>query len=636
MPDRLAYLNQRIKLIVARKGLVPSYVKRAISNRLAFVGNQAKKQVFFHQQEHAFCSIPEEIRVFDFKRILLAGSSKADFKSKLEDCLVNLKCGRVPLLGEYRSCGNQDGKLFWFRDYQTGYFFGNQYYRAVRRRNSSPGVDIKRIWELSRLQFLLAPALYANMYNDIDSANYVKRVISAWIAENDCWRGPNWNVAMEAGIRAANIILACELIWKFVRTDVAFIDLLIASLDEHRRFIRLNLENIVSHTSNHYLGDLIGLLAICSFKLMIGQEGSREELVDLIQRFEAEMSVQVLPEGSLREGSFSYLRLDIEFFAAASVVFHNQGLNPTKGYKDRLRNMTLLLKQAEGFDGAIFQIGDTDSGRLFQLFVDDVQKSDFAVRLAAYSCESSGRDDAFDLSTDGKERRNQSYNVRVVDGNYAVVSTDLFRLFFSNVSTDMHDHRHYDALSIVMSYKGADFFIDPGTGSYTGRPDIRKMLRASASHSSVEVVCNDAVLTDSFPLDQSLDIAPTSPGTGILLRGTANYGNSIHVKHHREIAIQPDSKKIEIIDTVSGTSDVVQCFARFIVHPDIDIHWLDDGLVLRSDKESAILIKVSGELKVNQTICSPYYDSWQPCSVIESRFSLVAGECRHTSLIEML
>lgn len=635
MSDRLVNLNQRIKLIVARKRFIPSYAKRAISNRLAYVGSEAKKRLVPQQQEFALHFDSENICVFDLDQILLAGSLRKDLKSKLKDCLIKLRSGKIPLLGKYRLCGNQDGKLFWFRDYQTGYVFGNQYYRAVRRKNASLGVDIKRIWELSRLQFLLAPALYAYLYNDADSANYVKEVISDWIRENDCWRGPNWNVAMEAGIRAANIILSCELIWKFVRTDVVFIDRLMRSLNEHRRFIRLNLENITSYTSNHYLGDLIGLLSICSFKIKTGCESSREELNDLKQRFETEMFAQVLPDGSLKEGSISYLRLDVELFAAACVLFRNQGLTPTKQYIDQLRNMALLLKQAEGFDGTFFQIGDTDSGRLFQLFVEDVQKSDFAIRLAAYSCESSNQNNTFGLPINAKECKNQAVNVRVIDKNHTVVSTDLFRLFFNNVNTDMYDHRHYDALSIVMSYKGADFFIDPGTGSYTGRPDIRKMLKASASHSSVEVVCDDGTLTDSFPLNQSLDIDPNSLGKGFLLRGIADYDNG-HVRHSREIAIQPDFKKLEIIDIISGTSDPVQCVARFVVHPDVDISWCEDDIILHSNKESAILVRVSGSLKVNQMVYSPYYDFWEPCLVIESSFSCQKDECRHTSLIELL
>ncbi len=636
MPNRFAYLNQRIKLIADRKGLIPSYLKRAISNKLSFVGSEAIKRLAPWRQGFVLRSVPESISIFDFKRIAPAGRPRKDLKKQLEDCSAKLRSGNVPLLGEYRVCGNQDGKLFWFRDYRTGYTFGKQYYRAVRRKNASPGVDIKRVWELSRLQFLLAPALYAYLYDDIDKANYVKRVISDWIAENECWRGPNWNVAMEVGIRAANIVLVCELIWKFAITDVDFINQLVRSLNEHRRFIRLNLENIVSHTSNHYLGDLIGLLSICIFKIEVGFEESREELDDLKQRFETEISTQVLPDGSLKEGSISYLRLDVEFFAAACIMFRNQGLILTKRYIDRLRNMAVFLKQAEGFDGAFFQVGDTDSGRLFQLFIDDVQNSDFANRLAIYSCKSCNWDDASGMPAYDKEYANHSSVVRIVDENHAVVSTDLFRMLFNNVSTDMYDHRHYDALSIVLSYKGADFFIDPGTGSYTGRPDLRKTLRASAAHSCVEVVYDHTAVTDSFPTKQSLCLTSMPTGKSILLRGVADFDNIIHVEHSREIVIQSDFKKLEIIDTICGADGDAQCVVRFVIHPNIDIVWREEGLVLQSCNGSAVLIRVSGDLEVNQMVYSPYYDSWEPCLVVESNFSCKTSDCRHITLIELL
>lgn len=74
-------------------------------------------------------------------------------------------------------------------------------------------------------------------------------------------------------------------------------------------------------------------------------------------------------------------------------------------------------------------------------------------------------------------------------GNFVMRSGDNFlmircaRINFGGVSC----HNHNDALSFALQAAGRDFFIDPGTFSYTAYPDIRNRFRSTAAHNVIHL-----------------------------------------------------------------------------------------------------------------------------------------------------
>src|SRR5438034_866013 len=86
--------------------------------------------------------------------------------------------------------------------------------------------------------------------------------IASWYEDNPPRFGVNWSIAMEAGIRAVNVITALEMFRGSPNVTDRAIELILKMLIAHGRFIRANLEFSHRTPSNHYLSDLIVLFTI--------------------------------------------------------------------------------------------------------------------------------------------------------------------------------------------------------------------------------------------------------------------------------------------------------------------------------------------------------------------------------------
>ncbi|MCS7184946.1 MAG: hypothetical protein NZ870_03355, partial [bacterium] len=105
------------------------------------------------------------------------------------------------------------------------------------------GKDIRTLWELNRLKFL---AYYAK-----NNPEFAKNILKRWIINNPFPFGPNWFSSMEVATRAINLLIAAN-----------YIPIQDKLLLKHKVFIEKNLERGRFYTSNHYIANLMGLLAL--------------------------------------------------------------------------------------------------------------------------------------------------------------------------------------------------------------------------------------------------------------------------------------------------------------------------------------------------------------------------------------
>ena len=66
--------------------------------------------------------------------------------------------------------------------------------------------DIKVVWELSRLQWLLPVGQAYILSSDEKFAEFTRVVIEEWIASNPVCAGPNWICAMDVALRAISMV----------------------------------------------------------------------------------------------------------------------------------------------------------------------------------------------------------------------------------------------------------------------------------------------------------------------------------------------------------------------------------------------------------------------------------------------
>src|SRR5207248_572963 len=77
--------------------------------------------------------------------------------------------------------------------------------------------------------------------------------------------GVNWTLAMEAGLRAMSICFSLNLLSPFHRDEQRWLASVTRSLVQHLLYIEANLEFSYFLTSNHYLGDVVGLYCLSMF-----------------------------------------------------------------------------------------------------------------------------------------------------------------------------------------------------------------------------------------------------------------------------------------------------------------------------------------------------------------------------------
>lgn len=297
----------------------------------------------------------------------------------------------------------------WQIDFKSGFRWNSARHFTDLSFGDVEGADVKVPWELARLQHLpqLATAhllAKAGMPGFLPPEKYsgeVRNLILDFIAANPPRFGVNWVCPMDVGIRAANMLLAVDLLRAggFL-LDAAFEEAVARAALEHGRHITRHLEWSPTPRSNHYLADIAGVL-FCALYLPSSDE--TDAWLDFAaHQLDAEIIAQFLPDGGNFEGSTNYHRLSAELalFSAAGLMGaapdttafdrgarHGLTVRPSLGQGAArscvLADSTRLPLSAEAVerlaralacvrfwskpDGRPPQIGDTDSGRLFKL-----------------------------------------------------------------------------------------------------------------------------------------------------------------------------------------------------------------------------------------------------------------------------
>ncbi|MDF1543280.1 MAG: heparinase II/III family protein, partial [Anaerosomatales bacterium] len=259
----------------------------------------------------------------------------------------------------------------WHLDIKSGYRWGEgTWYRDIAVAPER-GADIKVPWELARCHHLPQMALLAG-WSDTGERNRLARdfrdQVLDFIATNPPRFGVNWACAMDAGIRAANWLVAYDLFRATgAEFDGEFEGVFGRSVLEHGRHIRANLENEADVPGNHYLADLVGLLFCAGYLPRTEETG--EWWTFASKAVLAETEAQFLGDGANFEGSTGYHRLSAELavWAVALIVRIDGADGVPAAAVARLERMAEFVRDTAMVSGRDPQIGDTDSGRLLKL-----------------------------------------------------------------------------------------------------------------------------------------------------------------------------------------------------------------------------------------------------------------------------
>lgn len=583
-----------------------------------------------------------------FKKYLKENMNKSLIYDSLDDLKIEMKNDNefitslkkqsdLTLSNNFLVLGNYVNNIYdhssrsyqWHYDFNAQYNYKLTHYSRVRKVNNKKGVDIKNVWEVSRMQYLLAPSLYWKLTGDERYAKFVVKVIDDWINQNKYQEGPNWNISMEVGIRISNILLAFQVIFDSESVDDQFAVKVYTSAYQHLKFILKNEENIAGRTSNHYLGGILGITAVVTTFPSLDKKGKIIKYVD--EAAHHEINKQIFPDGVSFEGSTSYQRLVGEMFSFLAIMLKNANIELSKTYIKKLNKMAYFTQSITKPNGEIVQIGDNDGGRVFVLTKDNNLNHMQFINLAHFLSTGTTLNNEYEywnMIFIGNPPTKSSiplikYNITFPDSKIAVVKSE--ELFFLISSIDSHEydmggHTHNDKLSFELCYKGENFIVDPGTAVYTSDPALRNKMRSVASHSTVMINNSEQNRFKSNSLFDSLydcktSLEMTENNGEVLISGEIfqTHNNNL-ITHSRKVKI--GKSKINITDKIMGGFSALTHY--FVLDPEVVIDVNNHIITLRNNG-AEIQIKTTSATNINviEGYYSPTYGEWIRNSIIE-------------------
>lgn len=490
----------------------------------------------------------------------------------------------------------------WHADFKTGRRW------PLRHASLLPvaygdGSDIKVPWELSRSQHLPLLAAAHRVTGDRRYLDELGGQLSHWMAENPVERGPNWACTMDVAIRAANWVAALALCAEEARDEPWFTPTL-ESLLLHGHFIRTHLED-GEVRGNHYLSDVVGLLAVAAVFSM-GWEG-RAWAEWAAGEVVSEMEHQVRDDGCAHEASIPYHRLVTELFlcgiqAADALV---PGRIPDWCH-DRLDAMLGFVADYTRPDGLAPQIGDADDGRYLPL-------GDYGGDPRDHRHLFAQANRRYEPSLDHSAHPEGGFYTMRVGDLYAIVRCgDTGRY-------GRGGHSHNDLLSFELALGDQALVVDPGTYLYTADPASRNLFRSTAFHSTLRVggaEQNELRTDDLFAMEDRAraEILAWEPrATGAVFEGR-HFGFEVldpPAVHTRRIELDGQAGELRIRDQVSSAAS----------------HALEWTFTLAPGAENLLEVRADGlNFSLEDGSYSPSYGVREPTKFLKARRRSRAGD----------
>ncbi len=405
-----------------------------------------------------------------------------------------------------------DGAIDWYRDLTTGLRFPERVpYKRWDLYSMRPGnADVKGVWEVGRLQHLVPLAQAYALWGEESCAREADAQLRDFMEQNPPGFGVNWTCTMDAALRAANLVIALDLLRRSRGLDREALRFWLKALLGHGRFIQENLEDKYEVTSNHYLSNVVGLAFLGS--LFAPSAMGQEWLRFAAAAFEREIQVQVLPDGADYESSIPYHRLVLECFLSGAVLLDRLGRPLSHGFLDLLERMADFLAGVLRPDGRMPIVGDADDGRV-HIFHDhagwDRQDPRHVLAPAGHFL---GRPDLVELAgaeheaeafwwgfspgrpepsgRRGAQRTGSERRSFFPEAGIAVLRRPEGWCLVTNgrVGTaGFGNHKHNDLLSFEYHIRGLPVIVDPGSHVYTRDFDSRNAFRSAGAHSTVRV-----------------------------------------------------------------------------------------------------------------------------------------------------
>lgn len=351
--------------------------------------------------------------------------------------------------------------------------------------------DIKLIWELSRMDWLLSMARRARA-GDAAALNRLNDWLSDWFASNPPFAGPNWKCGQEASIRVMHLAAAAMLLGQAGAPGEA----LRAALRMHLRRIAPTVQYAVAQDNNHGTSEAAALFIGGSW-LSLGGDAEGVRWARSGRRWLENRAGRLIgADGSFSQYSLNYHRVMLDTFSLAEAWRAALGL-PQWSMRLRARLVAAaqwLRHMTNADSGDAPNVGANDGARLLQLADTDYRDHRPSVQLAlvlfggqrAYAGEGTWNDALALLGVTLPEALAPAPGHYIADdGGFAILRRGAAMVLLRYPRFRFRPSQA-DALHLDLWLGANNLLRDAGTFSYNTEAHWQRYFGGTGSHNTVQ------------------------------------------------------------------------------------------------------------------------------------------------------
>jgi hypothetical protein len=440
--------------------------------------------------------------------------------------------------------------------------------------------DIKLVWELSRMDWVLAFA-QRGRNGDRESLARLNLWLADWCTHNPPYRGPNWKCGQEASIRVMHLAMAALLLGQVRETTTNLRDL----VRQHLQRIAPTVQYAMAQDNNHGTSEAAALFIGGSWLATLGVvEGVRWQ--DAGRRWLENRAARLIgSQGSFSQHSLNYHRLLLDTLSMVEVWRRHLAL-PTFSARWQTRALAAaewLRYMVNPVNGDGPNVGANDGARLLQLT--DTTYRDYRpsvqLAMALFASQRAYSEGSWDQVLHWLEvplqasAAPQARNYVADDGGFAVLRRGAAMAMLRYPRFRFRPSQA-DALHLDLWLGEANLLRDAGSYSYNTENEWLAYFGGTASHNTVQFDDRDQMPRLSRFLFgdwlKTLFVEPLLEGPEAVCFGAA-YVDCFKAGHHRCVTLSDDH--IKIVDEVGGFSN--KAVLRWRLMPG---HWALHGCCL--------------------------------------------------------
>ncbi len=387
--------------------------------------------------------------------------------------------------------------------YPTGF------YREINIFTNENAGDVKHVWEVNRLQFVIEIAKAYYLSGNEKYGDKVKQLILDWDRNNPYKTGIAWSSALEVGVRVLALIWILNFYKAGPKPDANVLKTLVRLIYLSGVYLHENL-SIYFSPYNHLIGEAAGLFAVGY--LFPGFKNAKKYEQESWRILSDQINKQFHPDGGLVEQATFYHHFTLGFFFQALAFKRLNGESVPGNYFDQLEKATEFALYMTKPEGHLPYLGDIDDAR--SIYFSDPTHWDFssfqAIGAALFKRadmkQAAGhfKEDAFWILPDSDRFRFDALStaqkkeglMQFPDAGYTIFKKNsLFGMMDHGPLAHgvFHDetpsaaHGHADLLAIELSAFNESFLIDPGFSNYRGDFNWHSYFRSTAAHNTIEI-----------------------------------------------------------------------------------------------------------------------------------------------------